>query len=165
MLIFTGYGICFPTQQNVILYVKHPEYAACSNEYDGINKHYLLPWEAQPLRKHWAKKNGTSSCGGSGQARPGTESNGVTALCYGIPSPPVATLWFVASVPSSYLAGVIACRDDDSLAPSSRRHPASKQATTSRSNYIFSPSIRQEPCVSDLVSKAKSTPAYAVVGP
>ena len=35
---------------------------------------------------------------------------------------PVAALWFVAIVPSSYLAGVIACFSDERLAPSLRRH-------------------------------------------
>ena len=42
----------------------------------------------------------------------------------------VVALWFVASVPASYLAGVIAYPDEDSLAPSFKRHPASKQATS-----------------------------------
>ena len=43
-----------------------------------------------------------------------------TLLWY--PISPVAALWFVAIVPSSYLAGVIACLSDGRLAPSFRRH-------------------------------------------
>ena len=54
---------------------------------------------------------------------------------------PVAALWFVASVPPSYLAGAIACLDEDSLAPSFRRYPASKQASN-RSSYIFQASVK-----------------------
>ena len=45
------------------------------------------------------------------------------------PPSPAAALWFVARVPSSYLAGVIACLDEDSVDLSFRRHLASKLAT------------------------------------
>ena len=48
------------------------------------------------------------------------------------PLSPVAALWSVASVPSSYLAGVIACLADECLACSFRRHSASKRATYTR---------------------------------
>ena len=49
------------------------------------------------------------------------------------PLSPVAALCLVASVPSSYQAGVIACLDENCIAPSFRRHPASQQ-TTNTSN-------------------------------
>ena len=48
------------------------------------------------------------------------------------PLSPVAELLLVASVPSSYLAGVIECLDEYSLAPSFVRNPASKQASNTR---------------------------------
>ena len=57
------------------------------------------------------------------------------------PFSPVVALGFVTSVRSSYLAGVIACQDEDYLAPSFRRHLASKQATN-RGNYIFQASVK-----------------------
>ena len=41
---------------------------------------------------------------------------------------PVAAFLFVAIVPSSYLAGVIACVSDERLAPSFRRHLARQTA-------------------------------------
>ena len=59
---------------------------------------------------------------------------------------------------------VTACLDEDSLASSFRGHLASKQATN-RSNYVFIPSIRQAPCVSDLLSRARSIPCIAMAGP
>lgn len=45
-----------------------------------------------------------------------------------------AASWFLESVPSLYLAGVIACRNEDELAPSARRHCSKKkiQYTTSK---------------------------------
>ena len=52
------------------------------------------------------------------------------------PLSPVATLWFVAIVPSSYLAGVIACFTDEPLAPSFRRHLARQIAANRRSYTI-----------------------------
>ena len=48
------------------------------------------------------------------------------------PLSPVATLSFIASVPSSYLAGVIACLTDECLAPSFRRHLERQAATNTR---------------------------------
>ena len=40
---------------------------------------------------------------------------------------PCSVVLMVASVPSSYMADVITYLDEDYLAPSCRRHPASKQ--------------------------------------
>ena len=54
-------------------------------------------------------------------------SNCVMVLWYILS--PVAALWFIASVPSWCLAGVIACLDEGRLGLSLRRHPASKQAS------------------------------------
>ena len=51
---------------------------------------------------------------------------------------PNAALRFVASVPSTYQEGVIACLDEDYLAPSFRKHPASTQATN-MINYSMTP--------------------------
>ena len=52
------------------------------------------------------------------------------------PLSPVAALWFVASACASYLAGVyrlwLAGLADESLAPSFRRHAASKQTIDSK---------------------------------
>ena len=45
---------------------------------------------------------------------------------------PLSALFFVASVPSSYLAGVIACLTDECLAPVFRRYPARQQSITSK---------------------------------
>ena len=52
------------------------------------------------------------------------------------PLSPVAALWFVAIVPSSYLAGDIACFSDERLAPSFRRYLARHTATISRAHTI-----------------------------
>ena len=69
------------------------------------------------------------------------------------PLTPVAAVWFVASVPSSYMAV-------EYLAVSFRRHPPSKHETNIHKNDDL-----QAPCVSDQ-SRASSTSciAYIAVG-
>ena len=60
--------------------------------------------------------------------------------CCGIPSLPVVAVLplLVASMPSSHLEGVIACLGVESLAPSFRRHSASKQATNATTTMTSS---------------------------
>ena len=78
----------------------------------------------------------------------------------------VAALWFVGSVPPSYLAGVMACPDEDSLAPSFRRNLASKQATNPR-NYIFQAYVKNLVWVTCEWpgEQSQKHPCIAVVGP
>ena len=63
------------------------------------------------------------------------------ALSLGYPLSPVAAFWFVAIVPSSYLAGVIAFFSDERLALSFRRHLARQNATNTRAYTIAKPLV------------------------
>ena len=68
-------------------------------------------------------------------AKNGPHVSAYTALQGGLvllyPISPVVALQLLAAVPSLNPAGVTTCLDEDSLAPSFRRHPASKQLNTS----------------------------------
>ena len=78
------------------------------------------------------------------------------------PLSPIAALWFVAIVPSKYLAGVIACLSDDRLAPSFRRHLARQAAINTRA---YSINHRQPPRVSDQSRGKEGINLLAVIGP
>ena len=77
------------------------------------------------------------------------------------PHSPVAALWFIAIVPPSYLADVIACFSDERLDPLFRRRLARQTATNTRDYTI---THRQAPRVSDQ-SRAKGINLLATVGP